>query len=368
MKYRIHEAVDKGDLGEVIRALKAHDAQRWINAPCPFKGYFAPIHLACEKQHKSIVQILLRNGADVHLKLPVEACHDESPSVEDDLYAPIHFAVEYSNGDYSVLDVLLKYGADINHPLLDGTTPLHLAIQLNDKGMIPIIEYLLENGANINCRHGTGFTTALEDSYRCGFNDITDILSNMCQYCGTKGTRQLQLVSCPCKRHNYCSEKCQSLDKFHVDICDHLAQKERPRFKIGQKVKCVMLADDGMTHVLRNGEVVRHWYNQDNFKKYEYVPYQILLRCGLLVYAPTDTEQDIIIHDEETERTLRTLPQFQPIIKNYMINLKSNRRRKKIDHLNPIYIRPKQVVEDSGKFGENKENDVSKFFSYYGQK
>jgi hypothetical protein len=371
MKYRIHEAVCKGDLGEIQRALKEYDAHRWINAPCPTKDYFCPLHLACEKQDKDIVQILLKNGADVHQKLPVEACAEpNSPSdLEDvdDLYAPIHFAVDFSAGDCSLLDILLKYGADVNHPLLDGTTPLHLAIQANDKRMIPIVEHLIKKGANINCRHGTGFTTAIEDSYRCGFTEITAVLSNMCQYCGAKQAKTTPLQSCPCKRHNYCSEKCQADDYFHANICKYLANKKKPRFKIGQKVKCVMLADDRMTHILRDGRVVRHWYNQEDFKKYQYVPYQILLECGALVYAPTDTDEDILIHDEK-EKKLRNLPQFQPLIKNYMMNMKSyRRRRKKIDHLNPIYIKPQQVAEDfSG--GENKENDISKFFSYYGQK
>ena len=195
MKYRIHQAVCKGDLVEVQRALKEYDAHRWINAACPTKDYFCPLHLACEKQDKAIVQILLKNGADVHQKLPVEACAgSKSPSdleALDDLYAPIHFAVDYSSGgDSSLLEMLLKHGADVNHPLLDGTTPLHIAIQANDKRMIPTVEYLLKKGANINCRHGTGFTTALEDSYRCGFTEITDILSKMCQYCGTKQTKK----------------------------------------------------------------------------------------------------------------------------------------------------------------------------------
>ena len=372
MRYRIHEAVCKGDLGEIQRSLKEYDAHRWINAPCPTKDYFCPLHLACEKQDKAIVQILLKNGADVHQKLPVEAC-EESKSLSDlealdDLYAPIHFAVEYSFGDCGILDVLLKHGADVNHPLLDGTTPLHIAIQRNDKRMIPIVEYLLKNGAKINCRHGTGFTTALEDSYRCGFTEITDLLSNMCQHCGKKKCNFLPLKSCPCKKHKYCSEKCQSHDIFHVNICDAIAKKEKPRFKIGQKVKCIMLADDGITHILGNGVIVRHWYNQEDFKKYQYVPYQILLECGALIYAPTDTDEDILIHDDEKEKTLRKLPQFQPLIKNYMKNLKSyRRRRKKIDHLNPIYKRPQQVAKNFTG-GENKENDISKFFSYYGQK
>lgn len=371
MKYRLHDAVATGDKAEVQRALKGYDAHRWINAPCPSQDYLSPLHIACERQDKHIVKLLLRNGADVHQTLPVEACKCSPDHLDtmDDLYAPIHFAIETSVGDCGILDVLLSHGADVNHPLRDGSTPLHLAIQANDKRLVAVIKYLLRKGARVNCRHGSGFTTPLEDSYRCEFSDITDLLSVRCQQCGTIATRKCPLFACPCERHKYCSRECQSNDTFHAKICDKFYKLERPRFQIGQKVKCVMLAEDNMTHILREGVVVRHWYNQEDFRKYEYMPYQVRLDCGFLVYAPSDTNQDIMVNDGKDE-DLRTLPQFQPFRRLYVAKLKTKRMRK-VCHLCPHYVMPPPVDETDSLGAEciqdaDKENAVvAKIFSKY---
>lgn len=368
MKYRIHQAVRKGDLTELQRALKDYDAHRWINAPCPREGYLSPLHMACDRRNESIVRMLLKNGADVHQKMPSEAYIDGLPDdleEMDDLYAPIHFAVENSqNGYFAILDLLIRYGADINHRLLDGTTPLHIAVQANDKRMVQTINYLLENGACVNHRHGRGLTTALDDSHRAEFRDITDILSNVCQTCGIPGTTKLQLFSCPCNRHKYCSKECQSADEFHLICCNYFT-RVKPRFEIGQKVKCMMLNDDGRSEIMASGVILRHWYKQDDFKKHEYAPYQIRMPCGSLVYAPTDTNEDVML-DDGKDNMLKNLPQFQCIKHTY--ERMKRKKRKKIYHLNPVYIKPKpeNIVDDHES--NNKENIISSLISYYGQK
>lgn len=353
MKYRIHRAVREGNSAELQRALKDYDAYRWINTPYPEEGHLSPLHIACERQDLCIARMLLRNGADVHQKLPIQA-YDGDPEdmrTVDDLYAPIHFAVEFStNGDCELLRLLIRHGADVNHRLLDGTTPLHIAIQANDKKLIKMVKYLLNNGARVNSKHGTGLTTPLEDSHRCTFSDFTEILFNLCQFCGKEATMKSPLFSCACNRNKYCSQECQSADKFHVKFCTHLATI-KPRFEIGQKVKCMMVQDRRPTEIMVNGVVVRHWYKQENFTSPEYVPYQIRITgCGTLIYSPTDTNKDVLL-DDGKQHMLRDLPQFRQFIKLYEQKMKP-KRRIGINHRK--YISPKQ--DKISTYDSEKEN------------
>src|SRR6218665_3332577 len=88
-----------------------------------------------------------------------------------------HTAVFYDFPDYEILELLISYGADINHQTHDGLTALTEAYILdttNPLGTNSCARHLLENGADPNavCNNGhNAFVYALENSY----HNIADI-------------------------------------------------------------------------------------------------------------------------------------------------------------------------------------------------
>ena len=95
------------------------------------------------KDRESIVELLIRNGADVHAK-------------DKDGIPPLHLAsAKYSSavGTKNIAEVLIEKGADVNATTSSGATPLHFAAQ---EGNRPVAELLVEKGANVNARDENG--------------------------------------------------------------------------------------------------------------------------------------------------------------------------------------------------------------------
>jgi ankyrin repeat protein len=94
-------------------------------------------------EHVETADLLHRNGADPHIQGP-------------QLWTPLHSATYY--GNLSVVQKLIKYGADISAEDLNGRTPFHLASEgffLKDRS---VLRLLLERGADINTRGKDGST------------------------------------------------------------------------------------------------------------------------------------------------------------------------------------------------------------------
>jgi ankyrin repeat protein len=89
---------------------------------------------------------------------------------------PLHIAV--GNGDRTMCELLLKYGADVNCEDRTGDSVLHLATKL---GSVAMCKYLVEHRAAINERNVAG-NTPLCEAVKRGSREVCELLIN----CGAK--------------------------------------------------------------------------------------------------------------------------------------------------------------------------------------
>ncbi|XP_059140504.1 uncharacterized protein LOC131928459 [Physella acuta] len=138
-----------------------------------------PLHLAVKLDFLEAVDILIRSGANVNavdctgsssihmavqgrstkcLQVLLEKCPTAELNARNfDGLTPLHTAVD--NGDLDQVELLLKYGADID--VTDGKsgrTSLFRAAESNEKAMV---ELLLKNGANPDVPNYAGVTTVM---------------------------------------------------------------------------------------------------------------------------------------------------------------------------------------------------------------
>ena len=93
---------------------------------------FTAILFACEKGCLKCVDLLIKAGADVNMK------------VRDGLTPLIQV---FTNDDDDCLDVLVQAGADVNHASQNGTSPLSVAAFVGSR---KCLETLLIAGADVN--------------------------------------------------------------------------------------------------------------------------------------------------------------------------------------------------------------------------
>ena len=128
----LHDACLKGN----IEAVKSSIAKREdVNAKDDNK--LTPLHVACFRGYKDIVELLIENQANVNVSTK------ESPAVE----SPLHLACLKNH--HEIVKLLLEKGADIEGKDKDEKTPLHYAIWANSE---LIVKLLLENGAYIDAQ------------------------------------------------------------------------------------------------------------------------------------------------------------------------------------------------------------------------
>lgn len=99
-----------------------------------------PLHWAALSGHANIVDILVKNGANVNAQTR-------------DKWTPLHWAA--LKGHIRIAEILLDNGADINAKTDGGWTPLHVAAYQDEKNIIP---RLIERGADVNARDSKGKT------------------------------------------------------------------------------------------------------------------------------------------------------------------------------------------------------------------
>eukprot|EP00731_Ephydatia_muelleri_P020724 Em0013g451a len=133
---QVLEAAKNGEL-ETLKRLCTPQNVNCID----MKGRLStPLHFACGYNKLNVVEYLLKNGADVHVK-------DKGGLV------PLHNACSY--GHLEVAELLIKQGANVN--AVDGWkfTPLHEAAA---KGKYEICKLLLKHGADTNRKNKDNLT------------------------------------------------------------------------------------------------------------------------------------------------------------------------------------------------------------------
>jgi ankyrin repeat protein len=116
----------------------------------------------------ALARLLLENGANV------DASAANGPRYPE-LRRPLQLAAEY--GDDAILQVLLEYGADVNHRGSVAYTALYLAIQRKSHSLASISALLSVKGININAKSEDPYgDTALHMAAKLGKLDILEIL------------------------------------------------------------------------------------------------------------------------------------------------------------------------------------------------
>ena len=100
--------------------------------------------MACISGYYSIVELLIENGADVNVK-------------DNHRWTPLHRAVLWEH--IPIIKLLIIKGADVNAADNDGFTPLHIAAKWDH---FESAKLLIDKGANPNA-----MTLRFEPSYTC---------------------------------------------------------------------------------------------------------------------------------------------------------------------------------------------------------
>lgn len=117
------------------------------------------LHLAVEKGHEDMVELLLINGADVNAKDEVNG------------WTPLHQAAQRDNK--SMVKLLIAKGANVNiKDEVNNRTPIFFAVLWGNNAMV---ELLLNNGAEVNAKDAIG-ETPLSCAARCGHVEIAQLL------------------------------------------------------------------------------------------------------------------------------------------------------------------------------------------------
>ncbi len=105
-----------------------------------------PLMYASGSNAKEVVEVLLKNGANIEAKV-------------SNGWTPLFFPLIANSKEVEVVDLLLKNGANIEARDIYGTTPLLYASSNNAK---EISELLIKNGADIEAKDILGYTPLME--------------------------------------------------------------------------------------------------------------------------------------------------------------------------------------------------------------
>jgi ankyrin repeat protein len=147
-----------GKIEEIERLLNDEDVH--VNG---IEDGWSPLHLAAHFGHIGAAELLLQNGADVHVK-----------SVNDMGNTPLHAAAANKKNRQDMLNLLLSNGALINEKQGGGWTVLHQAAHHNDPEMIL---FYLEKGADPFSAKDDG-KTALEIAEDEKYDEAASTLRN----------------------------------------------------------------------------------------------------------------------------------------------------------------------------------------------
>ena len=142
-----------------------------------------PLHVAASRGHKEIVELLISKGADLKEKYkdgttPLDEAIVEKHTEIADLLRKhggksgaedsIHIAAK--TGNIEAVKQHLAAGTDVNEKANDGVTPLHFATTKE------IAELLIDNGADVNVKHGLSGSAPLHYAAYKGHKEIVELL------------------------------------------------------------------------------------------------------------------------------------------------------------------------------------------------
>ncbi|KAL8931057.1 MAG: hypothetical protein Q9208_000159 [Pyrenodesmia sp. 3 TL-2023] len=153
------------------------------------------IHLAAEKGLVDVLPLLIEGGADLHVqnsagqsplliaafcgqKAAAELLLHRGAEIRPDRYGttPLHISTYVA--DLEITALFIRAGADPNSRGICGNTPLHMAIQKEDKEegqvRLELVRFLLEQGA-LHSSNDSGWTP-LHYAVRAGHNEIVMLL------------------------------------------------------------------------------------------------------------------------------------------------------------------------------------------------
>ena len=175
---KLHAFVRKGQKDKVIDLLSM--SKGGINELD--KNGIAPLHYACDNGDVEMTKLLLDNWAIVDIEAKHTRCTPLIIATLGDHKEIVNLLLEYGANinhkdatertaltlvalkpNLNMLEFIISNGADVNTKGISGMTPLREAAQAFHED---IVKYLLENGANINERDDAGYTPLMNTILR----------------------------------------------------------------------------------------------------------------------------------------------------------------------------------------------------------
>lgn len=105
-----------------------------------------PLLQAVSLSDSDLIELLLKNGADVNCKF----------KVGNKITTAMHCAA--GQGDYYLMPLLIQYGASVNSLNKKLQTPLHVAVKYTKTNILQTIEFLIKKGAGLDFIDSKGIT------------------------------------------------------------------------------------------------------------------------------------------------------------------------------------------------------------------
>ncbi|XP_044595982.1 putative ankyrin repeat protein RF_0381 [Cotesia glomerata] len=137
------EAKNLINLGENVNSICHYPPKKYKN-----NTNCTALHLAVSKGNKKIVELLLKNNADINIEANcLDSDEDPKYSVVQEYFnrTPLLLAIAQENKE--IVELLIKNNADVNLKTSNGESALGLALKSNNK---ELIEMLLTAGVDIN--------------------------------------------------------------------------------------------------------------------------------------------------------------------------------------------------------------------------
>jgi ankyrin repeat protein len=151
---------------DIVRLLVARGADVNTKDRSGFSPLIAAINWGSrEAEVRRVAEIIIAAGVDMNAKRPAVRLW----SAGSDYETALTYAAE--KGYVSVVDLLIRNGADVNLAFPDGRTPLYCAAQ---SGHSDVVALLIAHGANVNAE--AKGRTALQAARKRGNQGIIDLL------------------------------------------------------------------------------------------------------------------------------------------------------------------------------------------------
>lgn len=262
---------------------------------CKNNDYLTPITYAASKNHFDVVDFLYEEGANPYLydknyknALDYIILRDQESLFDKFVSNDTRKLFDYSSslitaGCYAYFtdeqtyikyfDKLIKLGADVNtrasvSDINCGRTVLHAAA---NKGFYEVVNYLIDNGANVNIKDNSGYT-ALHLAISKNSIECAEILlkNNANVHAIDNKEGYSPILYCCVERDN--EEMIDLLLKFGADINDQSAEKHTVLTYADEKLMPKLIALDADIYAIDGkGRNVLHNRMRYNFDSLEYL-------------------------------------------------------------------------------------------------